>query len=207
MPKSSAKLRMKHLLPVFLLLIFFASCFNKTPNEILPKDTIKALLTDIHLVDGYVSTSLGETSQIEGLVLFKSVFTKYHTDSATFAKSLRYYTNRPKELKEIYAAVTTNIDKILKHEQKLSAEEQRRNQLIMRREAEKRKQDSLKQVMLKKEKATRDSIMKLPLKRRKELLELINKKKMEKLREEFAKRQRSERFWKFQLPIPAIKNK
>jgi hypothetical protein len=79
--------------------------------------------------------------------------------------------------------------------------------MFLRKDAEKKKQDSLRLVMLKKEKAELDSIAGLPLKRRKELLELRNKKKLQEFREAFSKRPQLDRFWKFDLPRPVKKPK
>ncbi|HEY5326215.1 MAG TPA: DUF4296 domain-containing protein, partial [Mucilaginibacter sp.] len=44
-----------------------------------------------------------------GLNRYLSVFKKYHTDSAQFKKSLKYYTTQPDELEAMYDQVLANL--------------------------------------------------------------------------------------------------
>ena len=135
------------------------------------------------------------------------MFKKYNTDSAGFARSLKYYSGQPKDLKDIYAQVKKNIDKIAKYEQKLSDEERRKNEISFKKQKEKLHRDSLKLAVSKKEKATLDSIMKFSVKRRKPLLDSLNKKKIERLRADFRKYHRIYLPWKeFKVPAPVKKD-
>jgi hypothetical protein len=137
---------MKRLKPCVLLLIFFFSC-TKTPEGIIPKDQMIRVLTDVHLANslaayyGNLDTMRQRTS-----TYLNAVYQKHEIDSAKFNRSLKYYSENPEILNEIY----DQVDKILvKMTDSLTKIEELENKRIAaaQRKAEKRKvqlmQDSL----------------------------------------------------------------
>jgi hypothetical protein len=104
---------MKRLIHWFFALIFFTGCiFDGTPEGIIHKDKMISLLTDIHLVDGYLGILGQDNSKQVQVNLYQSVFNKYHTDSIEFRKSLEYYAKKPKELHDMYKEVQSNLDNL-----------------------------------------------------------------------------------------------
>jgi hypothetical protein len=70
-----------------------------------------SLLTEVHIVDGsmYSLSQNPDSLYKYGLNRYLSVFKKYHTDSAQFKKSLKYYTTQPDELEAMYDQVLANL--------------------------------------------------------------------------------------------------
>lgn len=68
------------------------------------------LMTDIHLVDGYLNTLPVDSTRkvIDGL--YEKVFEKYGIDSVTFKANIAYYLGNPIESKGLYAEITKKLN-------------------------------------------------------------------------------------------------
>ena len=109
---------MWRLILCIILSIFIASCNNKkVPKGILQNREMVFVLTDIHLIDSYVSTS-GNYNPAKQPVknYYKAIYNRYLTDSAQFQKSLRYYSSNPKVLDTIYHQVLQRLNQYEKME-------------------------------------------------------------------------------------------
>lgn len=103
---------MKRLLAFFLSLIFFGSCDSETkPKGMIGREKMVEVLTDVHLVNGYTSTvmNLDTIKQVTANYL-NVVYKKHQVDSIQFKKSLRYYSEHPKMLSEIYDQVIKKLE-------------------------------------------------------------------------------------------------
>lgn len=108
---------MGRVLVLFFVLVFLSSCGDGTPQDIIAKKTMAPLLTDLHLADGYASHQYQDTATLKSSIVYKAMFEKYNTDSATIRKSLDYYTKRPDELVLIYQEVEKNLNILQKAEE------------------------------------------------------------------------------------------
>lgn len=96
----------------FSVLIFLAACQGpKVPGDIINKKRMIGLLTEIHIVDGslYSVMQLPDTLHKYGMDKYMVMFKKYHTDSAQFRKSFKYYSANPDMMQSIYEQITANI--------------------------------------------------------------------------------------------------
>mgnify|MGYP001546008631 FL=1 len=96
----------------FSVLIFLAACQgSKAPKGIINKERMIGLLTEIHIVDGslYSVMQLPDTLHKYGMDKYIAMFKKYHTDSAQFRKSFKYYSANPDMMQSIYEQITANI--------------------------------------------------------------------------------------------------
>ena len=96
----------------FSVLIFLAACKGAgTPDNIINKDRMANLLTEIHIVDGsmYSVMQIPDTMYKYGMNKYLAVFKKYRTDSAQFRKSFKYYSANPDMMQSIYEQITINI--------------------------------------------------------------------------------------------------
>jgi hypothetical protein len=108
---------MKRLIPGFFLLIFAGACTrDKAPAGILENEKMISVLTDIHLVDSYLSTSRYDTTTQPASNYKKMVYKKYGIDSVQFQKSLRYYSRRPELLDTMYYQVLQKLDRMERYE-------------------------------------------------------------------------------------------
>lgn len=68
------------------------------------------LMTDVHLVDGYLNTLRVDSTRkvIDGL--YEEVFQKYGIDSVKFKENITYYLGNPIISKELYTKVTKKLN-------------------------------------------------------------------------------------------------
>ncbi|NEU07954.1 DUF4296 domain-containing protein [Flavihumibacter sp. R14] len=104
---------MKRLIPGFFVLIFVAACArNDVPQGIIESDKMISVLTDVHLVDSYVSSAAYDSTTRPIKMYYKVVYQKYKIDSVTFQKSLRYYSRQPEVLDTMYYQVLKTLERM-----------------------------------------------------------------------------------------------
>jgi hypothetical protein len=102
----------KYITLFFSVSLFLFACDGGKPSdEIINHDRMTSLLTDVHIVDGRMYSIKQDPDSLYkyGKSRYLAVFKKYHTDSLTFKKSLKYYTTQPAELEAIYEQVLKNL--------------------------------------------------------------------------------------------------
>jgi Domain of unknown function (DUF4296) len=104
---------MKYSLLLFFGLALLAACNpDATPKEIIEHKKMAAVLTDIHLIDSYISRlPQTDTLRQKAPLYYNAVYKKYQTSKSQFDKSLKYYSERPKLLDSIYSQVLTEMEK------------------------------------------------------------------------------------------------
>ena len=103
--------KMQRLILIILSSFFLMiSCNRSKPKGILSEKTMVDLMTDVHLVDGYLNTlPVDSTRKVIGS-LYEEVFEKYGIDSAKFKHNIAYYLGNPIVSKELYTQVTKKIN-------------------------------------------------------------------------------------------------
>ncbi|PVH27119.1 DUF4296 domain-containing protein [Sphingobacterium corticibacter] len=94
---------------LILLILLLASCLEKRPEGILKEDQVTKLLTDVHMLDGYLQTLPIDSSQKVIDTLYRQLLSHYGLDSVAFERNLDYYYADPVLTEKIY----TNIQKQL----------------------------------------------------------------------------------------------
>ena len=105
-------MRKYNLLFFSALLFLFACKWAKTPDGILPEDKMINVMTAIHIVDGSLyNLNAPNTDSLYkyGYGRYVMLFKRYHTDSAQFKTSLRYYTKHPDQLEAMYNQIVKNL--------------------------------------------------------------------------------------------------
>lgn len=104
---------MKKLLSI-LIIVFASACSseNEKPEDVLSKDEMVGILLDIHLAEARVSQAKMPLDSSLNYYVFleKGIFEKHRIDSATYRKSMEYYTFHIMELDEIYEAVLDSLN-------------------------------------------------------------------------------------------------
>ena len=97
---------------IFLNLLI--SCSSNTiyekPNDLIPKDTMVAFLTDMYIASS--AKELKNKLQKKEPSYIFLIFDKYKIDTTRFDKSNKYYTSRVDEYSEILKQVKNNIDSL-----------------------------------------------------------------------------------------------
>ena len=123
---------MKCLILFFFVSIFVTACRDgRAPEGVIENTKMISLLTDIHLIDSYFSSSgrYDSTSQPVNNY-YRVVFKKYDTDSVQFQKSLRYYSANPDVLDTMYHQVLQKINRLEKIEVSKEQRKTKRSELL-----------------------------------------------------------------------------
>ena len=133
---------MRRLLSGLLLLNLLYACGEKLPEGIVPKSKMPALMLDVHLTDSELSSKPIDSARMLFNSSYEAVFERHGIDSATFNRTIQYYSTRPTEFKAIYAEVAQHIDRSIKADEAIRAEEYRQR-LVADSLAAVQKRDSL----------------------------------------------------------------
>lgn len=108
---------MQKYITIFVLLLLL-SCGGKNndkiPEDVLPASTMSSILTDMHLVEGYINirpTNLDSVKSL-GVGYRDEIYRNYQTTHEQFKRSFDFYNQHPVMLDSIYAEVITNLGRI-----------------------------------------------------------------------------------------------
>lgn len=102
---------MKRLILGFFVLIFTAACqHGNVPEGIIEMRKMISVLTDIHVIDSYVSAAAYDSTTLAASNYYQVVYKKYQIDSLQLQKSLRYYSNKPELLDTMYHQVLRKLE-------------------------------------------------------------------------------------------------
>lgn len=94
-----------------MLLIFLFSCTGRSPENIIKKERMIGVLTDMHIASAY-ATTFGDLDTIKQKTAdyLNAIYIKHQTDSTSFRKSLEYYSEKPELLSKMYEQVHKNLE-------------------------------------------------------------------------------------------------
>ncbi|AOM78841.1 DUF4296 domain-containing protein [Pedobacter steynii] len=130
---------MRNFLYIVFLFLLISGCKPGIPKDIIQPDQISSILTDIHIVDGYVSTMpSADSARKVAASFYKGIYKKYGIDSAMYAKSMNYYNRDPRILDGIYTRVVDDLSRqksvLLKSDSLINAKNQK--ELSLKRTAD-----------------------------------------------------------------------
>lgn len=96
------------LLPLFFISI---SCKKQVPEGILPQEDMVELMSEVHILDGYISNIPVDSAKKVMDPLYEQVFSKYGLDSVSFTKNVDYYFGNPDLTSKTYDQVLKNLEK------------------------------------------------------------------------------------------------
>lgn len=104
---------MKHFFFTFFILLFLGC--NKTPDYVIPKDTLVPLIVDLHLADA-VFTNRGvidlDFDTIDSASYYQSIFNQYSINRVDFDSTMDYLTAQPRKMDVIYDEVIERLSKM-----------------------------------------------------------------------------------------------
>ncbi len=105
--------RIKYIFYIVVLILFF-SCESKTkykkPENLIPKDKMIDLLTEMHLVAG--ANNINNKNLEKNLNYMSLVFEKYKIDSVQFNANNVYYTSNIDEYEKMFEEVERRLKKL-----------------------------------------------------------------------------------------------
>ena len=99
---------------IFFIVIFivFLSCESRTkyekPKDLIPKDQMIDLLTDMHIINGV--TGIKNKDGLKANNYISLLYEKYEIDSTRFASSNLYYTSKISEYEKMFKEVKKRIE-------------------------------------------------------------------------------------------------
>lgn len=107
---------MNKLIFFFITILFLVSCTSNTiykkPKDLIPKDTMVSLLTDMYIASSAKNIKNKYLKMESNYMVL--VYKKYQIDTVRFDASNKYYTSRIDEYSAMLNKVKYNIDSLLK---------------------------------------------------------------------------------------------
>lgn len=94
-----------------MAMLSLASCNSDgIPSNVLQGDKMIDLLVDLHLADGYSSTQYNDTTGLNSVKMYTSLYKKYNLDSAGIRHNLDYYIEHPDKMIPLYDSVNARLE-------------------------------------------------------------------------------------------------
>jgi hypothetical protein len=90
--------------------IFLFSCKDPTPKGVLPITKMAALMVDIHMIDGYLSTLPVDSAAKYIHSYYQGAYKNHKIDSNQFDLNLKYYAAHPQEFDKVYEKVNASLN-------------------------------------------------------------------------------------------------
>lgn len=104
--------KMLRLLFVIISSIFIISCSKSSSNNVLAEKEMSALLLEVHLTDGYLSSLSKDSAEKVLPVLYDQIFKKFSIDSTSFATNIAYYMGDPTLVEKVYGDVHKKLQEM-----------------------------------------------------------------------------------------------
>ena len=102
-----------------LVILFLGnSCREKTPGGVVPKQQMSAMLLDMHLADGQLSSMPIDSARAHRDAYYQAIFNRYQIDSTAFEQSVTFYSTRPYLMNELYIDIEKKLEALNMAEQK-----------------------------------------------------------------------------------------
>jgi len=96
---------------VLLVPLLLGSCKKNKNTFIIPRNTFKEILIDLHIADGIYMMNYGKyTIHNDSVNFYNAIFKKYGYTRQNFDSTLRYYTIYPKKFDIIYDEVVNRLN-------------------------------------------------------------------------------------------------
>jgi hypothetical protein len=154
----------KYIILFFSVTLIWCGCkSDSVPGKYIQPKEMAGLLVQVHLVDGslYAGVQVPDSLYKFGMGKYLAAFKNAGTDSATFRKSMTYYTSEPEKLLAVYDLVDARMKVI---NDSINQIQVKKNTQI--RKVDSLKADSVRKVAIKGLKTTpkKDSVKKADMK-------------------------------------------
>lgn len=98
-----------------LLIISLSACTKNEvsiPSDIIPKDSMVYIMMDVHLAEAAVKTAAADTNyKLNIKTYYDLIYKKYNITDSNFNKSLKFYTDNPVLLEQIYQKIAEEMSR------------------------------------------------------------------------------------------------
>lgn len=107
---KSVKMKVFKIL-IFLVTLFYACEPDNKPKDLIEEKKMILLMTDLHIMDGYMSTIIyNDTTKRNTKNLYATIYKTHKTTQKSYEESLKYYSRKPALLDTMYNKVQALID-------------------------------------------------------------------------------------------------
>lgn len=102
---------MNRYLALFFSLFIVACQGPSIPKNIIPREKMKRILTDIHYADAYAYQEFRGDSVYKAVSgMYLQILEKHRVDTAKFTRSFRFYVNHPGMLDRMYSEMIDSLN-------------------------------------------------------------------------------------------------
>jgi hypothetical protein len=107
---KSVKMKVFKIL-LFLVTLIYACEPDNKPKDIIEEKKMILIMTDLHIMDGYMSTIIySDTTKRNTKNLYATIYKTHNTTQKSYEESLKYYSRKPALLDTMYNKVQALID-------------------------------------------------------------------------------------------------
>lgn len=100
-------------LPFCLIFLMFSCQQDSTPKGIVEKEKMINMIVDFQITDSYLNQVYNQdTMKMQAHTRYNYIFKKYGVDSATFSRSLSYYSRHTEEFNKMFNGVLDSLNKM-----------------------------------------------------------------------------------------------
>ena len=114
----------KYILPL-LAVVVFASCSSKDEVEVIPRNTLADIYSEMFVIDQWISSTPGMRMIADTSLVYEPILQKYGYDKMDYIHSVDFYMNDPERFSRILRTSMDKMDKRIAHLQKLLEQQQR----------------------------------------------------------------------------------
>lgn len=98
------------LIALVSLILLLGSCFDKKSKQVLPEKQMIALLSEVHLLDGYLQTLYIDSAKKIMDTMYYQLLSKYGLDSVSFSNNVEHYYSNPVKTEKMYEKIQENLN-------------------------------------------------------------------------------------------------
>ena len=101
---------------LFLFILFLTSCAEKEgtiPQNVLKQNEMTSILTDVHIAQSSLNNIIHSDTVANTMADYLNyILIQHHTSNNNFQISLKFYSEHPEMLQQVYDSVITGLSKM-----------------------------------------------------------------------------------------------
>lgn len=121
----------RHIFPLVLLLVFFASC-GQREGKIIPRGELAEIYAQMLIMDQWISSTPGTRQMADTSLVYEPILERYGYTSADYRMSVDLYMDDPERFSRILRTTVSIFDERLKELERIKTEQEHLEELRKR---------------------------------------------------------------------------